>query len=230
LANAYVGKAQFKGIKMTEINKLKSASMWVVKVGGSLLGSPELEKWLKIFVKFSDGNIIIVPGGGVFAEAVRESQKLSKISDACAHRLAVLAMDQFGLLLANMNPMLAIARTECEIDERTWQHRAIIWLPSTMVLADDTIPQSWDVTSDSIAAWLAHKLEAKHLILIKSEKPNENKLSLKEIEKDGLLDEAFGEFCMNKDFSPWVLKKDDFTHFEDGVDSEILGKVGTSIH
>ena len=144
---------------------IKDSSMWVVKIGGSLLGSPELERWLEIFVKYSDGNIIIVPGGGIFADAVREAQKLTKISDACAHKLAVLAMDQFGLLLANLNPLLATARTECEIDERTWQHRAIVWLPSHMVFADDSIPQSWDVTSDSLAAWLAKKLNAKQLVL-----------------------------------------------------------------
>lgn len=210
--------------------KLKGTSMWVVKVGGSLLGSPELERWLKIFVKFSDGNIIIVPGGGVFADAVRESQRLSKISDACAHRLAVLAMDQFGLLLANMNPLLATASTEMEIDERTWQHRAIVWLPSKMVLADDTIPQSWDVSSDSLAAWLAQKLDAQHLILLKSDKPDDTKLSLKVMTKDGLVDEAFSNFALNKAFSPWVVKKGDFTHFEEGVDVETLGKVGSSIH
>ena len=115
---------------------------WVIKIGGSLLGSPELERWLTLFAKFSDGQIIIVPGGGLFADAVREAQKLSKISDACAHRLAVLAMDQFGLLLANMNTDLATARNEMELDERTWQHRCIVWLPSQMVLADDTIPKS----------------------------------------------------------------------------------------
>jgi aspartokinase-like uncharacterized kinase len=211
-------------------NKLKGTSMWVVKIGGSLLGSSELERWLKIFVKFSDGNIIIVPGGGVFANAVRESQKLSKISDACAHRLAVLAMDQFGLLLANMNPLLATAASELEIAERTWQHRAIVWLPSKMVLADESIPQSWDVTSDSLAAWLAQKLDAQHLILLKSEKPDGTKLNLKVMTKDGLVDEAFSDFVLNKAFSPWMVKKADFTHFEDGVDVEILGKIGTSIH
>jgi 5-(aminomethyl)-3-furanmethanol phosphate kinase len=209
---------------------LKGESMWVVKVGGSLLGSPELERWLKIFVKFSDGNIIIVPGGGVFADAVRDAQKLSKISDACAHRLAVLAMDQFGLLLANMNPLLATASSELEIAERTWQHRAIVWLPSKMVLADDTIPQSWDVTSDSIAAWLAEKLEAKHLILLKSDKPDKTELSLKVMTKDGLVDEAFSDFVLNKAFSPWVVKKSDCSFFEEGVDAETLGKVGSSIH
>jgi aspartokinase-like uncharacterized kinase len=205
-------------------------SMWVIKVGGSLLGSPELERWLEIFVKFSDGHITIVPGGGVFADAVRKSQKVSNISDACAHRLAVLAMDQFGLLLANMNPGLAIARTECEIDERTWQHRAIVWLPSTMVLADDSIPKSWDVTSDSIAAWLAEKLDAKYLILLKSDKPDKSELCLKMMTKDGVVDEAFSDFVSNKAFGRWMLKKTDFEHFLEGVNSQTLTKFGSSIH
>jgi aspartokinase-like uncharacterized kinase len=211
-------------------NNFKGNSMWVIKVGGSLLGSPELERWLEIFVKFSDGHIIIVPGGGVFADAVRESQKVSKISDACAHRLAVLAMDQFGLLLANMNPGLAIARTPMEIDERTWQHRAIVWLPSTMVLADDSIPKTWDVTSDSIAAWLAEKLDAKYLILLKSDKPDKTELCLKMMTKDGVVDEAFSDYVSNKAFGRWMLKKTDYEHFLEGVNSLTLTKFGSSIH
>ncbi len=204
--------------------------MWVVKIGGSLLGSPELERWLEVAAKFSDGNIIIVPGGGVFANAVREAQILSKISDACAHRLALLAMDQFGLMLANMNPLLATASSEMEIDERTWQHRGIIWLPSKMVLNSNSIPQNWDMTSDSLAAWLAQKLGAQHLILVKSDKPNDKKLCLKTITKDGLVDQVFGDFALNKAFSPWIIKKTDFVHFEDGIDIEKLGKIASSIH
>ena len=212
------------------MEKLKGKSMWVVKIGGSLLGSSELERWLELFAKFSDGNIIIVPGGGLFADAVREAQKISKISDACAHKLAVLAMDQFGLLLANMNPRLATARTEMEIDERTWQHRCIVWLPSQMVLADDSIPQSWDVTSDSLAAWLAHKLSAQQLVLLKSEKPKDSQLDLRLITESGLVDKAFSEFVLNKTFGRWMLKKTDFEHFLEGVNTALLSKVGGSIH
>ena len=52
-------------------------SMWVVKIGGSLLGSPELERWLEVVAKHGDGKIIIVPGGGLFANAVRDAQKIS---------------------------------------------------------------------------------------------------------------------------------------------------------
>lgn len=209
---------------------VRDRPIWVVKIGGSLLGSPELERWLEIFAKFSDGNIIIVPGGGVFADAVRDAQKLSKISDACAHRLAVLAMDQYGLLLANMNPFLATARTQLEIDERTWQHRGIVWLPSHMVLSDDSIPQSWDVTSDSIAAWLAQKLNAQHLILVKSDKPDSAELSLKVMTQNGVLDEAFSDFVLNKAFGKWMLNKTDYTHFLDGLSELTLDRVGSSIH
>jgi 5-(aminomethyl)-3-furanmethanol phosphate kinase len=210
--------------------KFKGESMWVVKIGGSLLGSPELERWLEIFVKYSDGKIIIVPGGGVFADAVREAQKLSKISDECAHKLALLAMDQYGHLMHSLNPRLATASSECEIDERTWQHRAIVWLPSQMVLADDGIAQNWDVTSDSIAAWLAEKLNATHLILLKSDKPNESKLGLKVITEDGLVDFAFQNFVQNKMFSTWVMNKTDYTHFEDGACGIKLAKIAAEIH
>ena len=210
--------------------KFKGDSMWVVKIGGSLLGSPELERWLEIFVKFSDGKIIIVPGGGIFADAVRQAQKISKISDAAAHRLAVLAMDQYGYLLHSLNPKLATASSECEIDERTWQHRAIVWLPSQMVLADDSIPQNWDVTSDSLAAWLAEKLQAKHLILLKSDKQNSNKLSLAEIRKDGVVDFAFQDFVRDKLFSTWLINKSDYAHFEEGTCGLKLAKVASPVH
>lgn len=204
--------------------------MWVVKIGGSLLGSPELEGWLDAVAKYADGKIIIVPGGGLFADAVREAQKLSKISDACAHKLAVLAMDQFGLLLANMNPALATASTPMEIDERSWQHRGIVWLPSKMVLADESIPQNWDATSDSIAAWLTKKLKAKHLVLVKSDKPGEKILNLKAITEHGLIDRVFGDFMLDKAFSPWIVKNTDFVHFEDGINEQILRKFGSLIH
>ena len=204
--------------------------MWVVKIGGSLLGSPELERWLEIFVKYSNGKIIIVPGGGIFAEAVREAQKLSNISDAAAHKLALLAMDQYGHLLHSLNPLLATASSELEIDERTWQHRAIVWLPSQMVLADDAIPQNWDVTSDSIAAWLAEKLDATHLILLKSDQPNASELGLKVITEDGLVDFAFQNFVRNKLFSTWVVNKSDYAHFEDGACGVKLAKIASAVH
>ena len=134
--------------------------MWIVKLGGSLLGSPALKAWLDTLTKFGDGKVVIVPGGGLFADAVREAQAKTRISDAVAHEMALLAMDQYATLMTGLNSDLVTASTELEIAERGWQHRAIVWKPSHMVLADELLPKNWDLTSDSIAAWLADKFNA----------------------------------------------------------------------
>lgn len=208
--------------------------MWVVKLGGSLLGSPELARWLEVLVKFSDGKVVIVPGGGLFADAVREAQQLSKTSDAIAHKLAVIAMDQFGLLLAGMNPALATASSELEIAECGWQHRGIVWLPSKMVLADDTIPKNWQVTSDSLSAWLASKLDAEQLILVKSKPltayPKLAQIPLQKLVEDELIDSQFVDFTSGKNYQTWVLNKADCSLFEHGLSLQKLEEKGLLVN
>jgi len=213
---------------------VKGKSMWVVKIGGSLLGSPELARWLELFVKFSDGKVIIVPGGGLFADAVRKAQAQSNISDAAAHRLAVLAMDQFGLLLASMNAGLATASSELEIAERTWQHRGIVWLPSKMVLADETIPQNWQVTSDSLSAWLANKIGAEQLVLVKSRQlpayETNTSIALQQLVEDELIDRQFIDFATGQNYKIWALNKANCKLFEQGLSLEKLEQKGLHIN
>jgi len=208
--------------------------MWVVKLGGSLLGSPELARWLEVLVKFSDGKVVIVPGGGLFADAVREAQQLSKTSDAVAHKLAVIAMDQFGLLLAGMNPALATASSELEIAECGWQHRGIVWLPSKMVLADDTIPKNWQATSDSLSAWLASKLDAEQLILVKSKPltayPKLAQIPLQKLVEDELIDSQFEDFTSGRNYQTWVLNKADCSLFEQGLSLQKLEENGLLVN
>ena len=204
--------------------------MWVVKLGGSLLGSPELARWLELIVKFGDGKVVIVPGGGLFADSVREAQKISNISDAVAHELALIAMDQFGILLAGMNTALATASSELEIAERGWQHRGIVWLPSQMVLADERIPKNWQVTSDSLSAWLANKLGAEQLILVKSKSlisyQTEVPTPLYRLVDEGLIDcqflELFSREKDSKNCQAWVLNKADYVLFEQGLSLQKL--------
>ncbi|MFA6178746.1 MAG: amino acid kinase family protein [Methylophilaceae bacterium] len=203
--------------------------MWVVKLGGSLLGSPELEKWLEVFTRHGDGKVVIVPGGGIFADAVREAQKLSDFSDLVAHKMAVMAMDQYGVMMTGLNPKLATAASELEIAERGWQHRAIVWLPSKMVCADDAIPASWQVTSDSLAAWLAAKLNADHLILVKQQRPTVAQISVDRLIKDGMLDEQFGDFTAGQSFKTWVLGKADHAAFTDGISHDKPPQVGAEV-
>lgn len=169
--------------------------MWVVKLGGSLLGQPELKTWLSLLASQSDGRIVIVPGGGVFADAVRTAQATGGYDDATAHQMALLAMEQFGLVMKSLQPELVTAASELEIAERSWQHRAIIWMPSRMVLADETIPMNWDVTSDSLAAWLADKIGADRLVLVKHTDCSEQPLPIHRLIEAGVLDASFAEFA-----------------------------------
>jgi aspartokinase-like uncharacterized kinase len=200
--------------------------MWVVKLGGSLLGSPELARWLDTLVQISDGKVLIVPGGGMFADAVRQAQDTSLINDAVAHHLALLAMDQFGLLLAGMNPGLVTASSELEIAERGWQHRGIVWLPSRMVLADENIPKNWHVTSDSLSAWVANKIGSEHLILVKSKDLSDyaiaSRVAMQTLIADGLIDHAFAEFGAQSNAQIWVLNKSDYNVFAQSLN---LGKL-----
>ncbi|MDI1300079.1 uridylate kinase [Methylotenera sp.] len=208
--------------------------MWVIKLGGSLLGAPELLRWLALIVKFGDGKVVIVPGGGLFANSVREAQQISNASDEVAHQLALLAMDQFGLLLAGMNPDLVTASSELELAERGWQHRGIIWLPSKMVLADTSILQNWEVTSDSLSAWLANKLGAEQLILVKSKSlityQKEAPSKLQHLVDDELIDSQFVNFSADKGFQAWALSKVDYTIFERGFSVQKLQEKGLKLN
>jgi len=208
--------------------------MWIVKIGGSLLGSPELSRWLEVLVKFSKGHVIIVPGGGLFADAVRAAQNLTNASDGIAHQLALLAMDQFGLLLAGMNDGLVTASSELEIAERGWQHRAMVWLPSQMILVDQSIPQNWQVTSDSLSAWLANKLGAEQLILVKSKSlisyQKENVCHPQLLADDDLIDSQLMHYIAGKKYQTWLLHKADYSVFDEGLNLMNLQQRGLLIH
>lgn len=200
--------------------------MWVIKLGGSLLTAEELKPWLTLINQKGDGKAIIVPGGGVFANAVRHADEAVSLSADCAHELALMAMDQYALLLKDLEPNLVIGRSELEIAGRSWQHRGLIWMPSRMVLEDASIPQDWSVTSDSLAAWLAKKLNATHLVMVKSIR---SKLALNDLIKTEVLDTAFADAIEGANYRSWILHKSDYRYFQDGFYNKVLEKVGHEV-
>jgi aspartokinase-like uncharacterized kinase len=142
-------------------------SLAIAKIGGSLLGSTNLDAWLAAVLQWN-GSIVIVPGGGAFAEAVREAQRAIGFGDETAHHLALLAMDQVGVLLASRREELTVAADRGAMCDLVRSKKPMVWLPSRMALATRDIIASWDMTSDSLAAWLAWTLDATHLLLVKS--------------------------------------------------------------
>ncbi|PWC37868.1 aspartate/glutamate/uridylate kinase [Azospirillum sp. TSO35-2] len=142
---------------------------WVVKLGGSLWNGDALRPWLAALAaeRTEAGRtcrIVIVPGGGPFADAVRHAQPVLGYGAAAAHRMAILGMEQYGLALLDLEPGLAPARTVADMTEASGP---VVWLP-TPLAAEADVAESWDVTSDTLAAWLAGRLEAERLVLVKS--------------------------------------------------------------
>lgn len=140
----------------------------VCKIGGSL-GRPEiLGPLLKTLEALqSEYRVVVVPGGGTFADTVRTEADIFQLGNTASHWMAVLAMDQYGYLLADLGQATRTARTREEIEEAVRDEALPILLPSTLLLATDPLPHSWDVTSDAIAAHVAVRLEAELLVLLK---------------------------------------------------------------
>jgi len=188
---------------------LAPRGLWVVKLGGSLAHSSYLKRWL-IVLAGGGGAVVVVPGGGPFADRVRALQKRRRFDDATAHHMALLAMEQYGRMLAGLQPGLRPAASRAEIARARRAGLAAVWMPTRMVLADPGIAASWDITSDSLAAWLAGKLKADRLVLVKSVALSAGSVSATVLARSGIVDPAFPDYLARSGAEGWSI--DDARH------------------
>jgi len=136
----------------------------VVKVGGSLLRHPSKlkELCLRLGEAMEEAHLLTVPGGGRFADVVREVDVQLGLSPRAAHLMALKAMDVYGLLLADLIPR---ARVIEELAEAK-QGSAII-LPYYEASRDPEVPVGWEATGDAVAVRFAERLEVDRVIFIK---------------------------------------------------------------
>ncbi|MBV9809013.1 MAG: hypothetical protein JO286_17645 [Solirubrobacterales bacterium] len=137
----------------------------VVKIGGGLLRTEGLDGLRRACAEAielaRDRPVLVVPGGGPFADAVRAVDAQVDLADDVAHALALRAMDQLGTLLA---PLLPSAEPLM---------RLVVPRSLALVLAAQAfggrpeVPQSWAVTSDSLAVLAAGAIGAEEAILLK---------------------------------------------------------------
>src|SRR5580658_6617141 len=159
---------------------MHSVAPVVVKLGGSFAFSEQLRNWIEALAACG-GEVVIVPGGGPFADAVRLAQTRMGFDDRAAHQMALLAMEQYGRALASFNSALSPADSVGAIRQHLDADRVPVWMPSPMVLGADEVAQSWDVTSDSLAAWLAARIGADRVFLIKHAKNTSAGAALKDL-------------------------------------------------
>ncbi|NOQ28589.1 MAG: amino acid kinase [Methanosarcinales archaeon] len=140
--------------------------MIVIKIGGSLIKSArELVRVLHRYASDKEERILIVPGGGVFADTVRTASDTYGISDEAAHWMAVLAMDQYGHYLADGTG----AALATDIEEGSIRAGVSVLLVYDLLRRSDGgegsgegsgIEHTWNATADTIAGWVASELGA----------------------------------------------------------------------
>jgi 5-(aminomethyl)-3-furanmethanol phosphate kinase len=170
-----------------------TAVLTVVKVGGGV-GDDALPALCTALGELGRRHpLLVVPGGAHFADAVRDADRRFGLSAEAAHRMAILGMEQFGWLLSELIPETRVL------------------LPAGLPL--DGLPHSWQVTSDSIAAWVADRVGAERLVLVKAiDALNANGDPIADLSVDELaalrpegVDEHLPTVLQHARFETWVI-------------------------
>jgi aspartokinase-like uncharacterized kinase len=140
----------------------------VVKVGGGLMRQIGLERAARaVSDAVRDQAVVIVPGGGTLADAVRALDREASLSPDASHWMAILAMDQQAHALADKITGAQVVFDGDGIRVAHAEGRLPVLAPFRWMYAADVLPHSWDATSDSVAAFVAGALDAALLVLLK---------------------------------------------------------------
>lgn len=146
-----------------------AAPLAVVKIGGGLLkGTAALDRVGAALARAATRRpLVVLPGGGPFADQVRRFEAEHGLSPDAAHWMAILGMDQYAFALADHTPGARVVEDSAGIQAAIAGGAVPVLAPSRWLRAADELPHSWDVTSDSLAAYLATLLGAELLVLVK---------------------------------------------------------------
>lgn len=139
-----------------------------VKIGGSLLNYPkQLEQVLQVIDNDYEDKIIVVPGGGVFADTVKNIQEKLDINDDIAHWMAIKATEVYAIYISEKLSRGVLCENLQEIENYLSRRYIPIVLPFKIMYRLDVLPKTWKVTSDSIAILIAILTGSDLAILLK---------------------------------------------------------------
>jgi aspartokinase-like uncharacterized kinase len=81
--------------------------------------------------------------------------------------MALLAMDQYACLLGELVPHSILVHDLLTARNVADNGQTPILLPASLITQADPLPHSWQVTSDTISAWVAQIAGSPRLILLK---------------------------------------------------------------
>jgi 5-(aminomethyl)-3-furanmethanol phosphate kinase len=146
-----------------------AGSLTVLKIGGGLAALPgALDAVCATVSRLGrTQRIVVVPGGGPFADAVRTFEASHHLSADAAHWMAILAMDQYAHVLVERIVEARMVEEPGAIEDTIGKAGVAVLAPSRWMRAADVLPHTWQATSDSVAAFVAGALDAERLILVK---------------------------------------------------------------
>ena len=180
----------------------------VVKLGGSVVRSGELAAWLEA-IAAAPHPIVVVPGGGALADEVRSCQAALGFGDRAAHRMALLAMDQLAWAVVGLAQGFAVGTTEAELRGVLQRGDVAVWAPYGLVAGRGDIEESWRLTSDSLALWLAARIGASRCFLVKSVRRQGGHAVAQELAQAGIVDAAFPEMLKDSGVPAFLLGRRD---------------------
>lgn len=183
--------------------------MKVIKLGGSLLNSPVSMLACLNHIPRLNEKIVVVCGGGMFADTIRHAQQSYLFNDVVAHEMAILAMQQTALLCQSLNTQYSLCYDIADLSTALLKTNNVIWSPSINNINAAKLPATWELSSDSLAAWLADTLGAKALIVVKSCQIDSS-LPLQLLEKQGIIDKNFSYFVNKAPTQYTILSMEDF--------------------
>ena len=195
----------------------------IVKLGGSHATGPHLKDWLAA-IAAEAGAIAIVPGGGPFADAVRTAQAALGYDDRAAHAMALMAMAQFGCALQSLNPALRLSASRSAILRALHNGKVPVWSPEPMTRAA-ALPETWELTSDSLAAWLAGTLSADRLVLVKHGRFEGAAVDAHDLVARGVVDPLFPRYLKESGARAWIAAPTDSGRLAGGLQRPIFPEI-----
>lgn len=195
----------------------------IVKLGGSHATAPHLKDWLTA-IAAEAGSIVIAPGGGPFADAVRTAQASIGFHDPAAHIMALMAMAQFGCALESLHPALTLAASRSAILRALRDGKVPVWSPERMARAAG-LPETWDLTSDSLAAWLAGALGAARLLLVKHGRFEGAVIDAHALAARGVVDPLFPRYLKESEAQAWLAGPADSGKLAEGLRRHIFPEI-----
>jgi 5-(aminomethyl)-3-furanmethanol phosphate kinase len=146
-----------------------AGALTVIKVGGGLSALPgALDMVGATLARLGHRyRLLLVPGGGPFADAVRAYEARDRLPPDAAQWMAILAMDQYAHVLVQCVSGAVLVEEPAALATASGQAGVAVLAPYRWLRATDPLPHSWDVTSDSVAAFVAGALGAARLVLVK---------------------------------------------------------------